>query len=157
MSETDLTLENRQHENVLFEKVAFIGLGLIGSSLARVLRAKGLARQIVASTRSQSTLDQALTLGVIDAGFSNPVDAVIDADLIVLAMPVGATEAVLRTIANHIKSDAIITDVGSTKGNVLQAAINVFGATLPSGFVPAHPIAGAEKSGVMAGKVDLFR
>ncbi len=152
MSESSLMLEN-----VLFEKVAFIGLGLIGSSLARVLRAKGLARQIVASTRSQSTLDQALTLGVIDAGFANPVDAVIDADLIVLAMPVGATEAVLRAIAGKIKSDAIITDVGSTKGNVLQAAINVFGTALPSGFVPAHPIAGAEKSGVMAGKVDLFR
>jgi 3-phosphoshikimate 1-carboxyvinyltransferase len=157
MSETDLMIENMMLENVLFEKVAFIGLGLIGSSLARVLRAKGLARQIVASTRSQSTLDQALTLGVIDSGFSNPVDAVIDADLIVLAMPVGATEAVLRAIANHIKPDAIITDVGSTKGNVLQAAINVFGEALPSGFVPAHPIAGAEKSGVMAGKVDLFR
>lgn len=152
MSDTDLIVDN-----VLFEKVAFIGLGLIGSSLARVLRAKGLARQIVASTRSQSTLDQALTLGVIDAGFSNPVDAVIDADLIVLAMPVGATEVVLRAIAKHIKPDAIITDVGSTKGNVLQAAINVFGDALPSGFVPAHPIAGAEKSGVMAGKVDLFR
>lgn len=157
MSKTDLMLENKQHENVLFEKVAFIGLGLIGSSLARVLRAKGLARQIVASTRSQSTLDQALTLGVIDAGFSNQVDAVKDADLIVLAMPVGATEAVLRAIAGHIKPDTIITDVGSTKGNVLQAAINVFGEKLPSGFVPAHPIAGAEKSGVMAGKVDLFR
>jgi len=152
MPETDFV-----PENVLFEKVAFIGLGLIGSSLARVLRAKGLARQIVASTRSQSTLDQALTIGVIDAGFSDPVDAVIDADLIVLAMPVGATETVLRTIKDKIKPDTVITDVGSTKGNVLQAAINVFGSNLPSGFVPAHPIAGAEKSGVMAGKVDLFR
>jgi prephenate dehydrogenase len=157
MSETDLRLENTVLETVLFEKVAFIGLGLIGSSLARVLRAKGLVRRIVASTRSQSTLDQALTLGVIDAGFASPVDAVIDADLIVLAMPVGATEAVLRAIKDSIKPDAIITDVGSTKGNVLQAAINVFGSNLPSGFVPAHPIAGAEKSGVMAGKVDLFR
>jgi prephenate dehydrogenase len=87
MSEIDLIAEK-----ILFEKVAFIGLGLIGSSLARVLRAKGLARQIVASTRSQTTLDHAITLGVIDAGFSSPVDAVIDADLIVLAMPVGATE-----------------------------------------------------------------
>ncbi len=151
MSDTDFMLKK-----IMFEKVAFIGLGLIGSSLARVLRAEGLARQIVASTRSQSTLDQALTLGVIDIGFSNPIDAVIDADLIVLAMPVGATETVLRTIANHIKPNVILTDVGSTKGNVLQAAINVFGANLPSGFVPAHPIAGAEKSGVMAGKVDLF-
>jgi 3-phosphoshikimate 1-carboxyvinyltransferase len=144
-------------ESFMFEKVAFIGLGLIGSSLARVLRSQHLARQIVASTRSQSTLDQAKTLGVIDAGFSSAVDAVDGADLIVLAMPVGATEAVLRQIAAHLRPDAIITDVGSTKGNVVDAAINVFGSNLPSGFVPAHPIAGAEKSGVMAGKVDLFR
>jgi 3-phosphoshikimate 1-carboxyvinyltransferase len=151
MSEIDLIAEN-----LLFEKVAFIGLGLIGSSLARVLRTKGLAREIVASTRSQTTLDQAITLGVINKGFLNPVDAVIDADLIVLAMPVGATEAVLYAIKTSIKPDAIITDVGSTKGNVQQAAINVFGSSVPSGFVPAHPIAGAEKSGVMAGKVDLF-
>lgn len=141
----------------MFERAAFIGLGLIGSSLARVLRSNHLARTIVASTRSQSTLDQAKTLGVIDAGFTSVIDAVLGADLIVLAMPVGATEAVLRQIAAHLLPNAIITDVGSTKGNVVEAAINVFGSALPAGFVPAHPIAGAEKSGVMAGKVDLFR
>jgi len=141
----------------LFEKVAFIGLGLIGSSLARVLRASNLARTIVASTRSQSTLDQAKTIGVIDQGFSSAVDAVRDADLIVLAMPVGSTEVVLRAIKDVIRPDAIITDVGSTKGNVVAAAEAVFGTALPAGFVPAHPIAGAEKSGVLAGKVDLFR
>ena len=141
---------------VQFEKVAFIGLGLIGSSLARVIRAQGLARQIVASTRSQSTLAEALHLGVIDAGFADPIDAVRDADLIVLAMPVQATEAVLRAIAPVLRSDALITDVGSTKGNVVAAAHAVFGAVLPSGFVPAHPIAGAEKSGVAAGHAQLF-
>ena len=141
---------------VQFEKVAFIGLGLIGSSLARVIRAQGLARQIVASTRSQSTLAEALHLGVIDAGFADPADAARDADLIVLAMPVQATEAVLRAIAPVLRSDALITDVGSTKGNVVAAAHAVFGAVLPSGFVPAHPIAGAEKSGVAAGHAQLF-
>ncbi len=141
---------------VQFEKVAFIGLGLIGSSLARVIRAQGLARQIVASTRSQSTLAEALHLGVIDAGFADPADAARDADLIVLAMPVQATEAVLRAIAPVLRSDAIITDVGSTKGNVVAVAHAVFGAVLPSGFVPAHPIAGAEKSGVAAGHAQLF-
>ena len=117
---------------VKFEKVAFIGLGLIGSSLARVIRAQGLARQIVASTRSQSTLAEALHLGVIDAGFADPTDAARDADLIVLAMPVQATEAVLRAIATVLRPDAIITDVGSTKGNVVAAAHAVFGAVLPS-------------------------
>ncbi|MFZ3191702.1 MAG: bifunctional prephenate dehydrogenase/3-phosphoshikimate 1-carboxyvinyltransferase [Moraxellaceae bacterium] len=139
-----------------FERVAFIGLGLIGSSLARVIRAQGLARQIVASTRSQSTLTEALHLGVIDLGFADPADAARDADLIVLAMPVQATEAVLRAIAPVLRADAIITDVGSTKGNVVAAAQAVFGSQLPSGFVPAHPIAGAEKSGVAAGHAQLF-
>lgn len=143
-------------ETLQFEKVAFIGLGLIGSSLARVIRAQGLARQIVASTRSQSTLAEALRLGVIDQGFADPIDAARDADLIVLAMPVQATEAVLRAIAPVLRPDALITDVGSTKGNVVAAAHAVFGATLPSGFVPAHPIAGAEKSGVAAGHAQLF-
>ncbi len=143
-------------ETLQFEKVAFIGLGLIGSSLARVIRAQGLARQIVASTRSQSTLAEALRLGVIDQGFADPADAARDADLIVLAMPVQATEAVLRAIAPVLRADALITDVGSTKGNVVAAAHAVFGATLPRGFVPAHPIAGAEKSGVAAGHAQLF-
>lgn len=141
---------------MMFNKVAFIGLGLIGSSLARVLREQGLARQIVASTRSRSTLEDALRLGVIDAGFADPAIAVADADLIVLAMPVCATESVLRAIAPVLHADAILTDVGSTKGNVVAAAHAVFGAHLPSGFVPAHPIAGGEKTGVHAGHAQLF-
>lgn len=140
----------------MFAKVAFIGLGLIGSSLARVLREQGLAGQIVASTRSASTLEEAKRLGVIDAGFRDPADAVKDADLIVLAMPVCATEAVMRAIAPHMRADAILTDVGSTKGNVVTAAHAVFGEHLPSGFVPAHPIAGGEKTGVAAGHAQLF-
>ena len=142
--------------SLMFHKVAFIGLGLIGSSLARVLRAQGLAGEIVASTRSASTLEEAKRLGVIDAGFRDPAEAVQDADLIVLAMPVCATEAVLRAIAPHMRTDAILTDVGSTKGNVVAAALAVFGAVLPSGFVPAHPIAGGEKTGVAAGHAQLF-
>ncbi len=140
----------------LFEKVVFIGLGLIGSSLARVIVAEKLAKSIVASTRSAKTLHDAQALGLIDAGYRDPIEAVHGADLVVLALPVRATEAVLRLIAPHLSADCIITDVGSTKGNVVAAAKAVYGEQLPAGFVPGHPIAGSEHTGVHAGKVDLF-
>lgn len=140
----------------LFKKVAFIGLGLIGSSLARVMIAEKLANEIVASTRSAKTLEDAKALGLIEQGYSNPVDAVQGADLVVLALPVRATEKVLATIKPYLSKNCIITDVGSTKGNVVDAAKAVYGETLPAGFVPGHPIAGAEHTGVHAGKVDLF-
>ncbi|WP_216937042.1 bifunctional prephenate dehydrogenase/3-phosphoshikimate 1-carboxyvinyltransferase, partial [Acinetobacter sp. BY484] len=140
----------------LFEKVAFIGLGLIGSSLARVIRAGHLAHDIVASTRSQKTLEDAKALGLISEGYADPVEAVKGADLVVLALPVRATQKVLEAIKPYLSADTIITDVGSTKGNVVEAAKAVFGDALPEGFVPGHPIAGAEHTGVHAGKVDLF-
>ena len=140
----------------LFEKVAFIGLGLIGSSLARVIQAEHLANDIVASTRSQKTLEDAKALGLISDGYADPVEAVQGADLVVLALPVRATQKVLETVKPYLAEGAIITDVGSTKGNVVEAAKAVFGENLPAGFVPGHPIAGAEHTGVHAGKVDLF-
>ncbi len=143
-------------EKVLFNKVAFIGLGLIGSSLARVIKARGLARSVVAATRSQKTLDDAKALGLIDAGFNDIGEAVKAADLVVLALPVQATQSALQKIQPFLREDAIITDVGSTKGNVVEAARAVFGENLPKGFIPGHPIAGSEHSGVHAGKVDLF-
>ena len=140
----------------LFNKVAFIGLGLIGSSLARVIVAQKLANTIVASTRSKKTLDDAKALGIISQGYADPIEAVQDADLIVLALPVRATQKILETIQPYLSEKTIITDVGSTKGNVVAAAKAVFGESLPVGFVPGHPIAGAEHTGVHAGKVDLF-
>ena len=140
----------------LFEKVAFIGLGLIGSSLARVMIAEGLAKEIVASTRSQKTLEDAKALGLIQQGYSDPAEAVRGADLVVLALPVRATQKVLEAIKPYLSEQTIITDVGSTKGNVVDAAKAVYGEQLPAGFVPGHPIAGAELTGVHAGKVDLF-
>ncbi|MEG1154580.1 MAG: prephenate dehydrogenase/arogenate dehydrogenase family protein, partial [Acinetobacter sp.] len=140
----------------LFEKVAFIGLGLIGSSLARVIRAEHLANDIVASTRSQKTLEDAKSLGLISEGYADPIEAVKGADLVVLALPVRATQKVLEAIQPYLSPNTIITDVGSTKGNVVDAAKAVFGDELPEGFVPGHPIAGAEHTGVHAGKVDLF-
>ncbi|MEN3977806.1 bifunctional prephenate dehydrogenase/3-phosphoshikimate 1-carboxyvinyltransferase [Acinetobacter sp. CWB-B33] len=140
----------------LFEKVAFIGLGLIGSSLARVMIAENLATQIVASTRSKQTLEDAKALGLIQEGYSDPIEAVKGADLVVLALPVRATQKVLEAIQPYLSENVILTDVGSTKGNVVDAAKAVYGEYLPAGFVPGHPIAGAEHTGVHAGKVDLF-
>ncbi|MDQ8037276.1 MAG: bifunctional prephenate dehydrogenase/3-phosphoshikimate 1-carboxyvinyltransferase [Pedobacter sp.] len=138
-----------------FGKVAIIGLGLIGSSFARALREKNLAAQITGSARSARTCALAEEVGVVDKAFADPADAVRDADLVFLAMPVQSTAAVLTAIKPALKSDAIITDGGSTKGNVVAAAREVFGQ-LPAGFVPGHPIAGSEQSGVLAGKADLF-
>lgn len=147
---------SKTESEFLFNKVAFIGLGLIGSSLCRVIREKKLARHVVASTRSSQTLKDALALGLIDEGFAQPEAAARDADLIMLALPVRATETVLRAIKPVLKADAVISDVGSTKGNVVTAATAVFGDVLPAGFVPGHPIAGSEHTGVHAGKIDLF-
>lgn len=140
----------------LFKKVAFIGLGLIGSSLARVIAANQLATTVVASTRSPKTLADAQAMGLIQQGYADPAEAVQGADLIILALPVRATQKVLEQIKPYVSEQAILTDVGSTKGNVVEAAKAVYGEKLPAGFVPGHPIAGSEHTGVHAGKVDLF-
>ncbi len=139
-----------------FNKVAIIGLGLIGSSLARALRQQGLARTIVGSARSRKTCDLAKEMGVVDNASEHAAAMVRDADLVFLAMPVQATETVLRSIKDALRPDVLLTDGGSTKGSVVAAARHVFGK-LPAGFVPGHPIAGSEQSGVLAGRADLFR
>ena len=139
----------------LFEKVAFIGLGLIGSSLARVIKAEHLANDIVASTRSQN-------LGRCQGTWSDFRRLCRSCRSCSRCRPGGAgftcscNAKVLETVKPYLAEGAIITDVGSTKGNVVEAAKAVFGENLPAGFVPGHPIAGAEHTGVHAGKVDLF-
>jgi 3-phosphoshikimate 1-carboxyvinyltransferase len=140
---------------LVFDKVAIIGLGLIGSSFARALREKGMAKHISGSARSLKTCAMAESIGVVDKAHADPAEAVRDADLVFLAMPVQSTEAVLRAIQPALRPDAILTDGGSTKGNVVAAARRVF-SVLPAGFVPGHPIAGSEQSGVLAGKANLF-
>ena len=135
--------------------IAFVGLGLIGSSLARLIREQHLAEHITACSQRPETLQQALQLGLIDAGYATPAEAVRGAQLIILAMPVNATEAVLSDMQSALAPDAVITDVGSTKGNVVAAATRLLGQSLTR-FVPGHPIAGSEQSGVMAGRAHLF-
>ena len=138
----------------LFEKIALVGIGLIGSSLARVIRREGLARHIAISTRSAPTLARAEELGLGDSYSTDAKVAVADADLVIVSVPVGSSGAVAVAIASALKPGAILTDVGSTKASVIaQMAPHV-----PVGvhFIPGHPLAGTEKSGPDAGFAELF-
>ena len=138
----------------LFETVALIGIGLIGSSLARVIRAEGLAGHVVVATRSEATLEAARELGLGDRYFSSNVAAVANADLVIVSVPVGASEAVAQEIGPHLKPGAIITDVGSTKASVVRQMQPHMPQTVH--FIPGHPIAGTEQSGPGAGFAELF-
>jgi len=138
-----------------FNKVTIIGVGLIGGSLARVMKAQKLAAEIHGAGRSRETLEQALKLGVIDRMGQSAADAVENADLVVLAPPVGAFEQIVGEIGPRMKPGAIVTDVGSVKGGLVKMIEHI----LPAGvhYVPAHPIAGKEKSGVSEATESLFR
>ncbi|MBL0936098.1 MAG: prephenate/arogenate dehydrogenase family protein [Rhizobiaceae bacterium] len=137
-----------------FERIAFIGIGLIGSSLARVVRREGLAGHLAVSTRSADTLARAAELGLGDSYTADAGEAVRDADLVIVSVPVGASEAVAIAIKDHLKPGAIVTDVGSTKASVIAQ----MAPHLPAGvhFIPGHPLAGTEKSGPDAGFAELF-
>ena len=141
-------------EQPLFNRVAFIGIGHIGSSMARVMRRDKLAGSIVACARRQETLDACLKLGIADEVTSDYALAVKNADLVVIASPISTNKAIAKAIAPHLKAGAIITDVGSVK----QAVIAAIAPHLPANvhFVPAHPLAGTEYSGPEAGFAELF-
>ncbi len=138
----------------LFDRLALIGIGLIGSSLARVARERNIAREIVVSTRSQATLARAEELGLGDRYCMDAGEAVDGADLVILCVPVGANESVAKWIAPSLKPGAILTDVGSTKGSVVRQVR----PHVPDGvhFIAGHPIAGTEQSGPDAGFSTLF-
>ncbi|SDH36015.1 prephenate/arogenate dehydrogenase family protein [Roseospirillum parvum] len=138
-----------------FGKVAFIGIGLIGSSLAQVMRQQGLAGHIAATARSAETRAKALALGLADSAPDSLADTVAGADLVMLCAPVGTYGGLARAFGPHLKPGAIVSDVGSVK----QAVVRDVGPYLPEGvhFVPGHPIAGTEHSGPEAGFPELFR
>jgi len=135
-------------------KIAVVGVGLIGGSFALAARAAGCVKQITGVGRSRANLERAKALGVIDADASL-AEAVRGADVVFLAMPVGATAAVLEAIAPHLEAGTVVTDAGSTKSDVVAAARAALGTRFPR-FVPGHPIAGAEQSGVEAARAELF-
>src|SRR5512147_2370489 len=133
---------------VFFNNVTIIGVGLIGGSLARVLKLKGLAGSITGAGRSRSTLEEAIRIGAIDRIGHGSAQAVEKADLVVLATPVGTFPKIMQEIGSHLKSGAILTDVGSVKGGLIKDIEESIGPGVH--YVPAHPIAGREKSGVAA-------
>ena len=137
-----------------FSKVTFIGFGLINSSLAHVFKLKSLAKETNAFSRRKETREKIKNLNIVDNVNDNIREAVKDSDLIVLGVPVGAMESIVSEIAPFLKSETIITDVGSVKKNLIDSILPI----LPSDvyFVPGHPIAGTEKSGPEAGFADLF-
>ncbi len=141
----------------MFNKICIIGVGLIGGSIARAARAQGLCDHIVAFGRQKSlkNLQLAKSLGVVDEYYVDIELAVKDADCIIITTPVGVIEHVFRQLKPFWNEQAIYTDAGSTKGSVIAAAQAVF-SEVPANFVPAHPIAGAEKSGVEAAQDELF-
>ena len=138
-----------------FERVAFIGIGLIGSSLARVLRRDGLAGEIIACARNEATRATALELGLADRVSEDAAEAVRGADLVILATPLSAYAAIGVRIASALRPGAIVTDVGSVK----QAVIRDLLPSLPAAvhFIPGHPVAGTEHSGPASGFAELFR
>ena len=137
-----------------FIRVALIGLGLINSSLARVLRKKAPATEIVGCARTQATLDTAHALGFVDRVTLDPTEAVKGCDLVVLGSPVGSFAPLTAQIGPHMAAGAILTDVGSVKGAVIRAVE----PHVPPGvhLIPGHPIAGTEFSGPEAGFAELF-
>ena len=138
----------------LFNRLASIGVGLIGSSIARAARAQGAVREIVATARSPATRRRVAELGLADQVVETNADAVEGADLIIVCIPVGACGEVAKEIGPHLSPGAIVSDVGSVKG----AVIRDMAPHLPAGvhFVPAHPVAGTENSGPDAGFAALF-
>jgi cyclohexadieny/prephenate dehydrogenase len=140
----------------LFKRLVLVGIGLIGSSVARIaMEKREIATEIVANARTQATLDRVMQLGIADRVELDPAKAVAGADCVMLCAPVGAYAALAEAIAPHLAPGCIVTDVGSTK----QSVIRDVGPLIPAGvhFVPAHPVAGTEYSGPDAGFTTLFQ
>lgn len=141
----------------MFDRLCIIGVGLIGGSIARAARLNGLSQTIVGFGRPEdlANLQTAKQLGVIDEYYLDLAEAVKNVDCVVIATPVASIKAIFTLLQPLWSAQTIYTDVGSTKGSVLLAAEQVFGE-IPPNLVPAHPIAGAEQSGVEASLDDLF-
>lgn len=139
-----------------FGKIVVFGVGLIGGSFALALKAAEQVEEVVGFGRSLGTLTQALDLGIIDRVGANPGQEVADADLVLMATPVGQMADIMARIAPYLGAETVVTDGGSTKSDVVAVARTAFAARIGQ-FVPAHPIAGAENSGAAAARADLYR
>jgi prephenate dehydrogenase len=139
----------------MIERLAVIGCGLMGGSFARALRQRGLVRHISGYSTQASTRELALSMGVIDQACDSIAQAVAQADVVLLSVPVQASLDVMRAMAVHLSEHVLLMDVGSTKSDVIMAARSALGGAL-SRFVPAHPIAGKEVAGVQHADPDLY-
>ena len=139
----------------LIQRLAIIGCGLMGGSFALALREGGLVGHVSGYSPRETTRQRALALGVIDQACDSVAEAVNDADVVLLAVPVQATEVTLRALAPHLSAHALLMDVGSTKCDVIAAAHATLGLALPR-FVPAHPIAGKESAGIDHAEAHLY-
>ena len=139
----------------MFEQLGLIGCGLMGGSFALALKRAGLVKRVVGYSKSPSTTQRALSMGVIDVEAPSALLAVSGADIVLLAVPVAATEATLKAIKHLVTKDMLIMDVGSTKRDVIDAARRVLRDHIGS-FVPCHPITGKEVSGVEHADPDLY-
>ena len=140
----------------MIKRVCIIGVGLIGGSLARALRAAGYCEQVVGAGRNVVNLQKAVELGVIDRYETDLAQAVAGADMVFVAVPLGAMQSVFSAIKGQLAENAVVTDAGSAKGSVLDDVRQAFGE-VPGFFVPGHPIAGTEQSGVEASFADLYK
>ncbi len=140
----------------MVDRICIVGVGLIGGSLARALKATGACKEIVGTSRHSAQLKKAKQLNVIDRFETDISIAVKNANIVVVCVPVGAVDGVFESLAACVSENTIITDVGSTKRSVTMSADKLLGP-YSRNFVPAHPIAGLEKNGVEASSADLFR
>ena len=138
-----------------FQRLAVLGVGLLGGSFALAAKRAALAREVVGYSKSPSTIQAAIAAGVIDHGAESALQAATGADLVVLAVPVAAIGPLLRQIRHGLGSSALVVDVGSTKADVAEAAQEALGSAALQ-FVPCHPIAGSERSGVQHARTTLF-
>jgi prephenate dehydrogenase len=141
---------------MLIRRLAIIGVGLIGGSLARALRQAGQVGEVVGCGRGRANLERAVELGVIDRFSHQVAEAVAGADMVFVAVPLGAMAETFAAMQGHLAADAVITDGGSAKGSVVADATAAFGC-LPAHLVPGHPIAGTEQNGVEASFPTLYR
>jgi prephenate dehydrogenase len=140
----------------VFEKLAVIGCGLMGGSFAMALRAAGRVQRVSGYSRSPASAQRAVELGIVDEAFDEPIDAVRGADLVLIAVPVGATQAALSALLPALSPQALVMDVGSTKRDVVAAALAAMGDRVAQ-FVPAHPIAGKATGGIEQAEATLYQ
>ena len=142
-------------KTAMFEQIGIIGCGLMGSSFALAMKKAGLVKRVVGYSKSPTTTAKALKMGVIDVEVASALQAVSGSNLVLIAVPVSATEPTLKAIKHLVTADMLLMDVGSTKQDVVDAARRILG-TMFGSFVPAHPIAGKELSGVEHADGNLY-